>query len=127
MTVAEHAAAAGLTGLEFLSGIPGTIGGAVAMNAGAYGGESAHVLDWAEIVTRSGELRRRMTAADLAFAYRHAALPPGARGHARPAARAARRAGGDRRAHGGDPRQPRGHRSRSAPAPAVPPSATRRA
>ena len=39
VTVAEHAAAAGLTGLEFLSGIPGTIGGAVAMNAGAYGGD----------------------------------------------------------------------------------------
>ena len=76
MTVAEHAAAAGLTGLEFLSGIPGTIGGAVAMNAGAYGGEMAHVLDWAEFVTRDGE-RRRLAAADLAFAYRHAALPPG--------------------------------------------------
>jgi UDP-N-acetylmuramate dehydrogenase len=77
VTVAEHAAAAGLGGLEFLSGIPGTIGGAVAMNAGAYGGEIAAVLDWAELVTRSGE-QRRMTAADLAFAYRHAALPAGA-------------------------------------------------
>ena len=40
-TVAEHAAAAGLAGLEFLSGIPGAIGGAVAMNAGAYGGDVA--------------------------------------------------------------------------------------
>ena len=39
LTVSEHAAAAGLTGLEFLSGIPGTIGGAMTMNAGAYGGE----------------------------------------------------------------------------------------
>ena len=58
VTVAEHAAAAGLTGLEFLSGIPGSIGGAVAMNAGAYGGEMATVLDWAEIVTRTGEQRR---------------------------------------------------------------------
>ena len=77
VTVAEHAAAAGLTGLEFLSGIPGTIGGAMTMNAGAYGGESAHVLDWAEIVTRSGE-QRRMAAAELAFAYRHARLPHGA-------------------------------------------------
>src|SRR5262249_60039089 len=38
VTVAEHAAAAGLTGLEFLSGIPGSIGGAVVMNGGAYGG-----------------------------------------------------------------------------------------
>jgi UDP-N-acetylmuramate dehydrogenase len=77
VTVSEHAAAAGLTGLEFLSGIPGTIGGAMTMNAGAYGGEAAHVLDWAELVTRSGELRR-MAAAELAFAYRHARLPHGA-------------------------------------------------
>jgi UDP-N-acetylmuramate dehydrogenase len=77
MTVAEHAAAAGLTGLEFLSGIPGSIGGAVAMNAGAYGGDIATVLDWAEIVTRSGE-QRRLPADMLAFAYRHAALPAGA-------------------------------------------------
>ena len=76
LTVAEHAAAAGLGGLEFLSGIPGTIGGAVAMNAGAYGGEVAHVLDWAEIVTRSGELVK-LAAAPLSFAYRHATLPPG--------------------------------------------------
>jgi UDP-N-acetylmuramate dehydrogenase len=77
VTVAEHAAAAELTGLEFLSGIPGSIGGAVAMNAGAYGGDLAHVLDWAEIVTRTGE-QRRLAAADLVFAYRHAALPAGA-------------------------------------------------
>jgi UDP-N-acetylmuramate dehydrogenase len=77
VTVAEHAAAAGLTGLEFLSGIPGTIGGAVAMNAGAYGGDVAGALDWAEIVSREGAARR-MSAADLAFAYRHAGLPAGA-------------------------------------------------
>jgi UDP-N-acetylmuramate dehydrogenase len=76
LTVAEHAAGAGLAGLEFLSGIPGTIGGAVAMNAGAYGGDVAHCLDWAEIVTRSGELIR-LDAARLAFAYRQAALPAG--------------------------------------------------
>ena len=76
-TVAEHAAAAGLAGLEFLSGIPGSIGGAVAMNAGAYGGDVAGCLDWAEIVTRAGE-QSRLPAAALAFAYRHAALPEGA-------------------------------------------------
>jgi UDP-N-acetylmuramate dehydrogenase len=76
LTVAETAAAAGLTGLEFLSGIPGTIGGAVAMNAGAYGGEMAHVLSWAECVTRDGE-KRRLSATDLAFGYRHANVPPG--------------------------------------------------
>lgn len=77
VTVAEHAAAAGLAGLEFLSGIPGSIGGAVAMNAGAYGGDIAGVLDWVEIVTRDGQLRR-LPAAALHLAYRHADLPEGA-------------------------------------------------
>ncbi|MBV9812801.1 MAG: FAD-binding protein, partial [Acetobacteraceae bacterium] len=48
-TVAEHAAAAGLAGVEYLSGIPGSVGGAVAMNAGAYGSDVAHTLDWAEL------------------------------------------------------------------------------
>ncbi len=76
VTVAEYAAAAGLAGLEFLSGIPGTIGGAVAMNAGAYGGDVAACLDWAEIVTRSGELVRRGSHG-LGFEYRHSSLPPG--------------------------------------------------
>ncbi|WP_240756856.1 UDP-N-acetylmuramate dehydrogenase [Roseicella aquatilis] len=75
VTVAQHAAAAGLAGLEFLSGIPGSIGGAVAMNAGAYGAEVKDVLDWAEVATAGGI--RRLPAADFAFAYRHAALPPG--------------------------------------------------
>lgn len=74
-TVAEHAAAAGLTGLEFLSGIPGTIGGAVAMNAGAYGSDFAQVFAWADILTRSGE-RVRLGANGLGFGYRHARLPP---------------------------------------------------
>jgi UDP-N-acetylmuramate dehydrogenase len=77
VTVAEHAASAGLTGLEFLSGIPGSIGGAVVMNGGAYGGDIASCLDWADIVTRSGE-QRRLSAADLAFVYRHSRLPHGA-------------------------------------------------
>ena len=76
VTVSEHAAAAGLTGLEFLSGIPGTIGGGVAMNGGAYGGDMAAVLDWAELVTRSGELVR-VPAAELGLAYRHSNLPAG--------------------------------------------------
>jgi UDP-N-acetylmuramate dehydrogenase len=74
-TVAEHAAAASLSGLEFLSGIPGSIGGAVAMNAGAYGAEVADVLDWAEIATVDGLLRVR--AADLRLSYRHSQLPAG--------------------------------------------------
>jgi UDP-N-acetylmuramate dehydrogenase len=74
VTVAETAAAAGLGGLEFLVGIPGSIGGAVAMNAGAYGVEIKDVLDWAEIATPEGLLR--LDAAALHFAYRHAQLPP---------------------------------------------------
>jgi UDP-N-acetylmuramate dehydrogenase len=76
VTVAETAAAAGLAGLEFLSGIPGALGGAVAMNAGAYGSDIAACLDWAEIVTRSGELVRRGVH-QLGFEYRHSSLPPG--------------------------------------------------
>jgi UDP-N-acetylmuramate dehydrogenase len=87
-TVAEHAAEAGLGGLEFLSGIPGSIGGAVAMNAGAYGGDVASALDWAEIVTRQGEFRR-LGAGEIGFSYRHSGLPPEcvvtrARFHAKP-------------------------------------------
>jgi UDP-N-acetylmuramate dehydrogenase len=74
VTVAETAAAAGLGGLEFLVGIPGSIGGAVAMNAGAYGVEIKDVLDWAEIATPEGLLR--LDADALHFAYRHAQLPP---------------------------------------------------
>ena len=107
VTVAEHAAAAGLTGLEFLSGIPGSIGGAVVMNGGAYGGDIASCLDWAEIVTRTGEQsppcrgRSRLCLSPFAAAARR-------RRGARPAARAARRTGRDRRAHGGDPSRARG-------------------
>lgn len=76
-TVAEYAAAAGLGGVEFLCGIPGSIGGAVAMNAGAYGSDMAACLDWAEIVTRSGE-QIRLPAAELHLSYRHSKLPAGA-------------------------------------------------
>ena len=73
VTVAETAAQHALAGLEFLVGIPGTIGGAVAMNAGAYGSEIKDVLDWAELATPGGILR--MSAAELRFAYRRAELP----------------------------------------------------
>jgi UDP-N-acetylmuramate dehydrogenase len=74
VTVAEHAAAAGRAGLEFLCGIPGTIGGAVAMNAGAYGTEVKDCLDWAEVATPGGLLR--LSASDFGFAYRKTVLPP---------------------------------------------------
>ncbi|MBY0337039.1 MAG: UDP-N-acetylmuramate dehydrogenase [Acetobacteraceae bacterium] len=73
MTVAQQAAAWGLAGLEFLSGIPGSVGGAVAMNAGAYGAEVKDVLDWAEVATATGI--ERLPAAAFRFAYREAHLP----------------------------------------------------
>ncbi len=72
--VAQVAARAGLAGLEFLIGIPGTIGGAVRMNAGAFGGETKDRLAWAEALDRTGELHR-LSNAELGFAYRRSALP----------------------------------------------------
>ncbi len=75
VNVAKTAAAAGLTGLEFLVGVPGTIGGAVRMNAGAYGRETKDVLLWAEAADRQGKLHRLSTQ-DLDFSYRKSALPP---------------------------------------------------
>jgi len=75
--VARVAAEAGLAGLEFLSGIPGTIGGALAMNGGAYGAEMKDVLVEAELVLRSGEIVR-MTPEELHYSYRHSEMPEGA-------------------------------------------------
>lgn len=77
MTIAKHAAAHGLSGMEFLSGIPGTIGGAVKMNAGAHGSELSEILDWAELVTRNGRLLR-LSVPELGLNYRHSTLPPDA-------------------------------------------------
>lgn len=72
--VAQEAQRAGLAGLEFLIGIPGTVGGAVRMNAGAFGGETKDRLVWAEALDRSGALHRLDNAA-LGFVYRRSALP----------------------------------------------------
>ncbi len=66
-----------IAGLEFLSGIPGTIGGAVKMNAGAYGRDISQVLIEAEIVKRDGTICR-LSNADIGFSYRHSNLPEGA-------------------------------------------------
>ena len=77
ITVATAARDAGLAGLEFLRGIPGTIGGAVAMNAGAYGRELADILVEATLVTRAGTVET-WPAARFGFTYRHSATPPGA-------------------------------------------------
>jgi len=73
-TVAQTSARAGLGGLPFLSGIPGTVGGALAMNAGAYGSEIADVLDWAETLDTHGKVQH-LTPQDLHYAYRHSELP----------------------------------------------------
>ena len=59
-----------LTGFEFACGIPGSIGGAVYMNAGAYGGEIAHILQSCKVLTPEGEIKT-LTAEELAFGYRH--------------------------------------------------------
>ena len=77
ITVASAARDAGIAGCEFLRGIPGTLGGAVAMNAGAYGREMADVLVEATVVTRDGTVAR-FAAAELGFSYRHSTLPEGA-------------------------------------------------
>ncbi len=67
--VARFSAAAGLTGAEFLAGIPGTLGGALAMNAGAWGSETWPVVEWVETLDRNGQLHQR-TPADFAIGYR---------------------------------------------------------
>ena len=66
---AAAAAREGLTGLEFASGIPGTIGGAAAMNAGAYGGEMKDVLVWVKAIDQDGYVRQ-YAAAELELGYR---------------------------------------------------------
>lgn len=99
-SVAAAAVRAGIGGLEFLSGVPGTVGGALAMNAGAYGSEVADILIGAYAVNRQGEIkrlipssRRRPGSSELSeedpgfrrgdgeemhMSYRHTDIPPGA-------------------------------------------------
>lgn len=72
-SVANAAADVGLTGLEFASGIPGSIGGAVYMNAGAYGGEIKDVIKSVLVLTENLE-KKVMTAEDLHMSYRHSSL-----------------------------------------------------
>jgi UDP-N-acetylenolpyruvoylglucosamine reductase len=71
---AARAARAGLSGLEFGVNIPGTVGGAVKMNANAYGGDLSRVLEWVEIATPEGGARR--TPDELGFSYRSSNLGP---------------------------------------------------
>ncbi len=91
--VSSSARDAGIGGIEFLRSIPGTVGGFVRMNGGAYGREVKDILIEAQVVLRSGELVT-LANADLDYTYRHSGLPEGAivvsatfRGHpAEPAA-----------------------------------------
>jgi UDP-N-acetylmuramate dehydrogenase len=86
--VSSAARDAGIGGMEFLRSIPGTVGGFVRMNGGAYGREVKDVLVDCDVVLRSGE-RRTLSLDDVGYTYRHSALPDGAvvvgatfRGHA---------------------------------------------
>ena len=69
----KKAASLSLSGMEFAVGIPGTIGGAVYMNAGAYDGEMAKVVTSVRVMDREGKISE-LKASELAFAYRHTAL-----------------------------------------------------
>ena len=71
---AARAAREGLTGLEFGVNIPGTVGGAVKMNANAYGGDLSRALEWVDVATPAGTDRREP--GDLGFSYRHSNLGP---------------------------------------------------
>jgi UDP-N-acetylmuramate dehydrogenase len=73
--VSAQAARAGLSGIEFGVNIPGTVGGAVRMNANAYGGELARALEWVDVTSASGTARR--TPGELGFAYRRSGLGRG--------------------------------------------------
>ncbi len=68
--LAKFSAKLGLTGAEFLSGIPGTIGGALKMNAGAVGGETWDIVESVETIDMQGNVHKR-TAEDFSIAYRH--------------------------------------------------------
>lgn len=74
VNVAQTAQMHGIAGLEFLRGIPGTVGGGLRMNAGAYGTEFKDVLVWAEAVDGQGNLHR-LSPAEMKFGYRHCGVP----------------------------------------------------
>lgn len=71
--LARFAATHGLEGAEFLAGVPGTVGGALAMNAGCYGSQTWQFVRRVQVLTRSGALRER-PASDYSAGYRHVAL-----------------------------------------------------
>ena len=73
-TVAKKAAAAGIAGLEFYAGVPGTIGGALRMNAGCYGSETKDVLVNVVALDRTGR-RQHMSLEEMDYSYRHCGAP----------------------------------------------------
>ena len=77
IAVASAARDAGIMGMEFLRSVPGTVGGFVKMNAGAYGGEVSEILVTATVILRNGEVRT-IGKPDLGYSYRHSELPEGA-------------------------------------------------
>jgi UDP-N-acetylmuramate dehydrogenase len=77
IAVSSAARDAGIAGMEFLRGIPGTVGGFVRMNGGAYGREVSDILVDCDVVLRSGE-QVTLPASALGYGYRHSALPQGA-------------------------------------------------
>lgn len=72
--VAKAAADAGIAGLEFYAGVPGTIGGALRMNAGCYGSETKDYLTEVVAIDRRGR-RQRMSAEEMGYSYRHSSAP----------------------------------------------------
>ncbi len=72
--LAKATAGKGLAGLEFGTGIPGTVGGAVYMNAGAYGGETRDFLDWADVYKPEAGVVERVSNAGLGLSYRRSVL-----------------------------------------------------
>jgi len=75
-TLSKMAAREGLTGMEFASGIPGSLGGAVTMNAGAYGGEMKDIVEWVEVLDQDLNLKR-LKNDEMKFMYRKSIIEPG--------------------------------------------------
>ncbi len=75
-TLSKMAAREGLTGMEFASGIPGSLGGAVTMNAGAYGGEMKDIVEWVEVLDQDLNIKR-LKNDEMKFMYRKSIIEPG--------------------------------------------------
>ena len=74
-TLSKIAARSSLAGMEFASGIPGALGGAVAMNAGAYGGEMKDIIEWVEVLDQEYKLKR-IPGSEMEFGYRKSVVEP---------------------------------------------------